>query len=87
LDNDGSLANLADARDWTALRTHLQSVIPLALWFNLTVFDENMMPINDVLITNGSPISENMEAATYVCASTNETYAVYFFRLQVSAVD
>jgi hypothetical protein len=87
LDNDGSLANLIDVRDWVTLRTRLQLIIPPALWFNLTVFDLNMTPINDILITSGSPISENIEVASYISASTGENYATYLLRLQISAVD
>jgi len=87
LDDDGSLASLVDVQDWKTLEIHIQSVIPAAVWFNLTVFDVDMKPLNNLAITSGSPISDNIQVASYVCASTNENYAVYLLRLQVSAVN
>ncbi len=87
LDVDGRLAKLVDSREWTTLRSLIQSVVPAAMWFNLTVFNVNMTPLNDVLISNGGPVSNNMQSANYVCASTSENYAVYFLRLQLSAVE
>jgi hypothetical protein len=87
LDNDGSLTSLVDIQDWKTLEMHIQSVIPSAVWFNLTAFDANMKPLNNLAITSGSPISDNIQVASYICASTNESYAVYLLRLQVSAVD
>ncbi len=87
LDDNGNLANLVDNRNWTALRSCVQSCIPFTVWFNLTVFNENMTQINDVPICSGSAISENIEAADYVCASVNRNYAVYIIRLQLAAVD
>jgi hypothetical protein len=87
LDSNGHLAELVDSRNWTALQTSLQSTLPLTIWFNLTVFDENMAQLNDFPISNGGAVSEKIEATDYVCASTNATYSVYVLRLQLAAVD
>ncbi len=87
LDNDGSLANLVDIQDWKTLEMHIQSLVPSAVWFNLTVFDADMNSLNNLAITSGSPISDNIQVASYICASINASYAVYLLRLQVSAVD
>ncbi len=86
LDDGGRLSNLIDIRDWATLRSLVLSEIPSTVWFNLTTFDSDSTPLNDVLITNGSPVSENVEAANYVCVSTNASYAVYFLRLQLASV-
>ncbi len=87
LDDKGNLANLVDDRNWTQLESCIQSYVPLTVWFNLTVFNENMEQLNDVPISSGSAVSENIEAADYVCASMNRNYAVYIVRLQLAAVD
>ena len=39
LDNDGQLSTFVDALNWTAVRNYVQSLVPLSVWFNLTVFD------------------------------------------------
>jgi hypothetical protein len=57
------------------------------VWFNLTVFDENMTPINDIPITSGSAVNDKIVAVDYVCASTGSSYAVYIVRLQLAEVD
>ena len=87
LDDNGNLANLVDNRNWTALRSCVQSCVSLIVWFNLTVFDENMTQINGVPICSGSAVSDNIVAVDYVCASISSNYAVYIIRLQLAAVD
>jgi hypothetical protein len=57
------------------------------VWFNLTVFDEDMACINDILICSGSAVSDRIAAVDYVCASTSSNYAVYIIRLQLALVD
>ena len=87
LDNDGSLAELVDSGNWSALEESLTSCLPIAIWFNLTVFSQDMNCLNDLLICSGGAISDKIEVADYVCASTSEDYAVYVLRLQLAAVD
>jgi hypothetical protein len=53
------------------------------MWFNLTVFDENMTCLNDVPICSGSPVSENTASVDCVIASLNSDFSVYILRLQV----
>ena len=87
LDSDGHLANLADSQNWTAIQSVVQSCLPLTVWFNLTVFDQNMAPVNDALVCSGGLVSDKIQSAEYVCASTSRNYAVYIIRLQLAAVD
>jgi hypothetical protein len=58
-----------------------------AIWFNLTIFDENMNLINPVQISSGSPINKDIVAADYVCASSGSNYGIYVVRLQLANVD
>ncbi|MCJ7763056.1 hypothetical protein MUP38_06350 [Candidatus Bathyarchaeota archaeon] len=87
LDSDGHLANLADSQNWTAIHSVVQSCLPLTVWFNLTVFDQNMAPVNDALVCSGGLVSDKIHSAEYVCASTSRNYAVYSIRLHLAAVD
>ncbi|PVX27068.1 MAG: hypothetical protein CW716_04155, partial [Candidatus Bathyarchaeum sp.] len=42
LDSNGRLSNLIQDSNWTSLRNTVQSLLPVSLWFNLTVYDTNM---------------------------------------------
>jgi hypothetical protein len=86
LDSNGHLAMLIDNRDWTGLKNSIESALPLTVWFNLTVFDENMHVLNDFPICNGRAVSNSIVSLDYVCASQNSTYTIYILRLQLSQV-
>lgn len=86
LDNNGQLAVLVDAENWVALRSCVDSAIPFTLWFNLTVFDENMKPLNPYPLCSSGSVSDNIGSIDYLSASLNSTYRVYILRLQLSQV-
>ena len=86
LDSNGHLATLVDNRDWTGLKSSIESALPLTVWFNLTVFDENMHVLNGFPICNGGAVSNSIVSVDYVCASQNSTYTIYILRLQLSQV-
>lgn len=87
LDNNGHLASLVSNQSWMNLKSSIQSSLSPMVWFNLTVFDENMTCINDIPICSGSAVSDRIVAVDYVCASTSNNYAVYIIRLQLALVD
>lgn len=87
LDSNGHLANLVDAGNWSVIQSCVQSFLPLTVWFNLTVFDQNMVRVNDVPICSGGAVSDKIASADYVCASASGNYVVYIIRLQLAAVD
>ena len=87
LDSDGQLAGLIGNESWITLKNCVQVSISPMVWFNLTVFDEDMTRVNDVPITSGSAVNDRMAAVDYVCASTSGDYAVYIVRLQLAEVD
>ena len=86
LDNNAMLSSTIEDSNWTSLRNCIQSLLPMSLWFNLTVFDENMNVVNGVFVSNGSPVSEEIIAVNYVCASQSANYAVYVVQLQLAEV-
>jgi len=87
LDSNGYLVSLVSNQSWINLKSSIQSSLSPMVWFNLTVFDENMTRINDIPICSGSAVSDRIVAVDYVCASTSSNYAVYIIRLQLALVD
>lgn len=86
LDRNGYLSTLIKNGNWTVLRKCLMSLLSPAIWFNLTVFDENMNAVNNTPISSGSPVSDKIVSAEYVCAGISREYRVYVVRLQLSSV-
>jgi hypothetical protein len=86
LDSNGYLATLVNSQNWAALRDCLESSLPLTVWFNLTVFNQNMNSLNSFPICNAGTASAKIVSVDYVCASQNSTYSIYILRLQLSEV-
>ena len=84
LDSSGELSSIIENENWQSLKKSIQSMLPVSLWFNLTVFDSDMNTLNDVAVSNGGAINEEIVAVNYVCASSNENYSVYLVRLQLA---
>jgi hypothetical protein len=87
LDSNGQIGNLIKTQNWAELRTLIQTGLPAAAWFNLTVYDSNMSVLNDEPVCSGSPVSDSIVAVDYNCAGTSGDFAVYLVRLQVAVVD
>jgi hypothetical protein len=87
LDKDGSLSRLIDNGNWATLRNRVASLLPSIIWFNLTVFDENMQRLNENPISAGTPISGRIVGTDYVCVSSSQNYRIYIVRFQLSAVN
>lgn len=87
LDSNGHLASLVSNQSWINLKSSLQSSLSPMVWFNLTVFDENMTRINDIPMCSGSAVSDRIVSVDYVCAGTSSNYVIYIIRLQLALVD
>jgi len=87
LGSNGYLASLVSNQSWINLKRSIQSSLSPMVWFNLTVFDENMTSINDVPICSGSAVSDRIVSVDYVCAGTSSSYVIYIIRLQLALVD
>ena len=87
LDSNGYLTSLVSNQSWINLKSSIQSSLSPMVWFNLTVFDENMACINDIPVCSGGAVSDRIMAVDYVCAGTGSNYAVYIIRLQLALVD
>jgi len=86
LDAEGQIAELIASRNWSAIKNLIQSCFSAAIWFNLTVFDQNLSYLNDEVICNGGLISDRIYSVDYVCASRSTNYTVWLIRLQLATV-
>lgn len=86
LDRSGYLSTLIEDGNWTALRKCVMSLLSSAIWFNLTVFDENMNVVNNTPIGSGSVTGGEIVSIEYLCASTDKDYRIYVVRLQLASV-
>lgn len=87
LDADGTLSEMIENKSWSSLRKCLQQLLPSGVWFNLTVLNSGRAQLNDVLISNGSPISDEIIAIEYLCVASNPKYSIYVVRLQLARAD
>ena len=87
LDSNGHLGRLIDAHNWFTLKESLDSAMPLTLWYNLTVYSENNVCLNNYPICSSGAVSNEVVSYTYICASPNRTYATYVLQLQLAVVD
>ena len=87
LDNDGRLASLIDSQDWSGLKDCIESTLPLAIWFNLTVFDQSLNTLNEYPICNSAPVSDNIVSINYICASPDPNYRFYLLQLQLAGMN
>ena len=84
IDNDGELGNLIEARNWTAIADALNILLPVGMSYNLTVYDENLQPLNNVTISNGIIPNQNTVSVQYPCASQSPQGNLYLLRLQLA---
>ena len=84
LDSNGHLAKLINDGDWLGLKNCVGFALPLTVWFNLTVFDQNMNILNPYPICDAGSLSEKITSIDYVCVSQNSTYSMYILQLQLS---
>jgi hypothetical protein len=84
LDSDGSLSNYIADKNWTSLREAVNLALPTGISFNLTVFDEQMRQVNDVLISNGGFGDQNICYVEYTCASQDLAFHCYLIHLELA---
>jgi hypothetical protein len=85
LDSDGHLAEMIEQRNWTALSDALRLVLPRGVSYNLTIYDENLRPINDSPIRDGN-LNDDVALLEYLCITINPQYQSYILRLQLATV-
>lgn len=82
MDVDGQLGRLVDEENWTVMADALRMQLPMGISYNLTVYNENLMPINNVFISNGVTPNQNVFSVQYPCASQSDK--CYLLRLELA---
>jgi len=81
LDADGSLSTCITTGNWSRMQEMLSASLPVGLSFNVTVFDEEMRQVNDVIVSNGGIAGQEVSAVEYVCACREPVFRCYVIRL------
>lgn len=84
LDANGMLGKLIAQENWTALKQALDTSLPIGVSFNLTIYDENLNPINSQVIQNTNLLGRETVSVQYVCASQSQSVQFFILRLQVA---
>jgi hypothetical protein len=95
-DENGNLGKLIDQNNWTVIEQTLNVLLPMGVFYNLTVYNELMQPynltvynelmqpINNCTISNGGLGSPEVVSVQYLCASQGTKCHCYFLRLQLA---
>jgi len=84
LDTNGTLANLVEGQDWTAIKESLDILLPIGVAFNLTVYDENRQQVNLQPIRNSNLLGHESVSVQYICATRNQVVQLFLLRLQLA---
>lgn len=84
LDTNDTLGNLIKQENWTAIKQALDILLPIGVSFNLTIYDENLNPINSQAIQNTNLLGRETVSVQYVCASQNQNVRFFVLRLQLA---
>jgi hypothetical protein len=83
LDNNGTLGRLVEERKWREIEEAFRVTLPTGISFNLTIFDENGIVINDWAMSNGGILSRNVHSIEYSLVVEASVCPIYKLRLQI----
>jgi len=89
LDQNGVLGRFIEDENWTALEQAVEISLPLGVFFNLTVYDEQMQIVNaqDISNINLSQMqSRETVSIQYLCVDSSSNVHLYTIRLQLAWV-
>lgn len=84
LDTNGTLGNLIIQENWTAIKSSLDILLPIGVSFNLTVYDENLRPINSQAVQNSNLLGREAVSVQYVCSTQTVNVQFFVLRLQLA---
>jgi len=84
LDTNGTLGDLIVQRNWAVMKTALDTLLPLGVSFNLTVFDESGNAVNSEAIQNSNLLGREVVSVQYVCATRSQVVDFFAIRLQLA---
>lgn len=83
LDGNGTLGRLVEAGSWGSLEMSLRAALLVDVSFNLTVLDEDGIPVNDQCISNGGLVGRTVASVEYLLAVESSRCPLYRLRLQL----
>jgi hypothetical protein len=84
LDSNGALGSFIVQENWTAMRQSLDALLPVGISFNLTIYDEDLSPINNQTIQNTGLLGREAVSVQYVCATQAKNMQFFLLRLQLA---
>jgi hypothetical protein len=87
LNQNGTLGKLIESGNWTALEQSVEILLPLGVFFNLTVYGEQMERLNGQVISNinlSEMQSREITSVQYLCATQSSDIHFYTIRLQLA---
>jgi len=84
LDNNGTLGKLIESGNWTALRQAMNLFLPACVFYNLTVYDENMQRVNAQEVSNSNQEGSEAIVIQYLCATQSSDTHFYTIKLQLA---
>jgi len=84
LDSDGYLASWIDSGNWVAMRETLSLALPAGITFNMTIYDDQMRPVNTAIISNGALGSQEISSVEYISGDRSTVFHVYIIRLELA---
>ncbi len=84
MDAGGRLGRLIDEENWTIVTSALDTLLPVGVSYNVSVYDEELQPVNGVSISNGIIPNRNVVSVQYPCVSPSPQGSCYLIRLQLA---
>jgi len=84
LDLNGTLGKLIVQENWTDIKQSLDISLPIGVSFNLTIYDENLSPINSQVIQNTNLLGRETVSVQHVCASQSQNIQFFILCLQLA---
>lgn len=87
LDENGTLGELIEDANWTALEQSVEILLPFGVFFNLTVYNEQTQIVNTCGISNTNLSSlqgRETFSVRYLCATRSSEVHFYTVRLQLA---
>jgi len=84
LDNNGTLGKLIEGENWTALKQSMDLLLPTGVFYNLTVYDENMQKVNTQEVGNSSQPGPEAVVIQYLCVTQSSDTRFYTIQLQLA---
>jgi hypothetical protein len=81
LDNNGTLGRLIEDEDWSGLRQTIDLALPQGIFYNMTIYDENMQKMNTQEIANTNQLGQEAMMTQHLCVTKSPDVRFYIVRL------